>query len=568
METLSANRTATTAPQPAEGGPGAAAEPDLEVAELDVRALAPLAESLRAGWGLLGPLAVAFTPRAYGVSVDEEEVTVCAVGPTCNGARPRSIRRAGWRGPAGPAAALRRLLAELPEAERQRAVFVLGVPAWRVLHRFRPVEPEAASAGLTPELVEGLVGTRTAPASAFATDGLVHRLLRTTFGHTVSCRKEYLQPLLEALVGAGVRRFRFLPTPFSLLAMAQCRAEAFRDEPYQLHVFVGAERSVALTTVRGVPVALHGLDASSPRGLVASVRTLESELHESLTVRKPGQEEADAAAEESGDCVACEMLRQKKLKVLLYGTGTASWEERIALDTGLETRAVVEDWGTGTAAAFCLGAAASHGGALALDLAKTVRPSRPLRDLVPRRDAGFVVGLLLLLTAVLGNEVAQLRGEIGARETLIRSYPWAAGLSDADLSTLHEGLGVRVQGSWCYFSQRVVWSEVLQQLPPSIPRNVWLTKLRAECEFKLPDVHTKERATPPRRLELAGSAAFPSTGSAPREIDALLGALRKSPVLTESFAKIEVSTLTWRQEGNEQLANFVIKCGGNERGPR
>ncbi|MBI5367833.1 MAG: PilN domain-containing protein [Planctomycetes bacterium] len=553
---------------PPDGDPDAAREPDLEVAELAVDTLAPLAETLRAGRGLLGPLAAALAPRAYGVAVDEEEVTLCEVAPSWRGARPRSLRRAGWSGPAGPAAALRRLLAELPEPERRRAGFVIGVPAWRVLHRFRPVNPEAAGVGLTPELVESLVGTRTAPASAFATDGLVHRLLRSTFGHTVSCRKEYLEPLIEALVQAGVRRFRVLPTPLSLLAMAQSRAAALRDEPYQLHVFVGTRRAVGITTVRGVPVTLHGLDAGSPRGVVAAVRTLDSELHESLTVRKAGSEEADTAAEESGDCVVCEMLRQKKLKVLIYGQRTAAWAERIGLDTGLEAHAIAEDWGAGAAAAFCLGAAAAQGGALSLDLAKTVRPSRPLLDLLPRRTVGFVAGLLLLLAGVLGNEVAQLGGEVRARELLIRSYPWAAGMSDSDLATLHEGLEVRVRGAWCFFSQRVVWSDVLHQLPASIPRNVWLTKVRAECEFKLPDARTKETVTPPRRLELAGSAAFPSTGSAPREIDALLAALRKSPVLTESFPKIDVSTLTWRQEGNEQLANFVIKCGGNERGPR
>jgi hypothetical protein len=201
--------------------------------------------------------------------------------------------------------------------------------------------------------------------------------------------------------------------------------------------------------------------------------------------------------------------------------------------------------------------------AAAPDLARTLAPPPNLWDLVPKGEISLLCAVIVCLSLWLyarGTIVqnSAIRAEEENRRNSILK------VSDDALKDERKRLGAQCSAVHTFLSNRVVWTEYLNQLSRRVPDGIKFTSLQGDYELVTGQEKGEKKLK--KGLILNFLTQVPRELSAPKEVDALLENIRSAPVVMRDFPEVTLSTLRVnknlqrKNESEPDSATFTVMC--------
>ncbi len=191
----------------------------------------------------------------------------------------------------------------------------------------------------------------------------------------------------------------------------------------------------------------------------------------------------------------------------------------------------------------------------ALDLASSLAPPPQLKDLIPYGELALMASLVVCSGLWLwsaGNE-AQARAK-QAEDSNLKNVMLKT--EDPKLQQEKTMLSSEVQSVTKFMSNRVQWTEYLNQLSARIPATVNCLQIQGDYEMSTGAEKNEKKLK--RSFQVDFMANLAKDVSAPPEVDQVLAGMRQSPVITRDFPEMKLASLR---------VNKAQKRGGNGTDP-
>ncbi len=449
------------------------------------------------------------------------------------------ITRTDWA--AGIAAVLEQQLT----GRRARSTrIVIGLPASQIFFATLPQSgKESAEALLTQHNCCSAI-----PAAEMCSDLVPLKVLGKPFASIAAARKKEILALTEVGRRGGSNFVRVEPAPWALLRLSG----AGKASKTTLRLFVDRTELVAILARGAHPllwrtVELSSSGAEAADAIVSLVRTFETYASQHIGF-------SDIAA------------------ITLQGRDMPErLAERLQAELGGNFSPI--DGPGPTAQAISEGLA--HGGLAweqpALDLSKSLAPPSRLADLVPYGELALLAAAILCSSLWLwstGNDVidrATHAEEANARNVVLKA-------SDSQLKNEKKALTSEVQAVSGFLTKRILWTRYVNEISARVPANVRLVQIQGDYELVCGNKKNQKKGKQDFLLDFA--ASLPKNVSAPPEVDEVLTALRRSPLITHDFpemqlASLRVSKIEHRPGTARDLpdpATFTVSCAPEAKG--
>lgn len=473
-----------------------------------------------------------------GLFVGEQELYVSQVAATPLG--PVEISAAtGSYSPDDLAEVLQRLLQPLI-AGRRRAVVAVGLPATRVFFATRSLR--GADGEASPEVLL----QKALQSPSISVDDLIVDLVRSDLGKIpmatmAACRRKPLSSLLASLEVCGVRPFCVEPGPCALVRAAALRHRVSWRAKMALRVFLCADHGLAVMIGGSLPLAWRSFvlprDGEGP-AILCAVRTLrtlakfcgvESPPNTAMIHGRPDLHQRLNSTEFAGE-IGCKL----------------SCYEGPGLD--------------GPAMAFGLALGGLKQEPRAFDLSRTLKPRVLIREIFPWGELVLQTALVACVGVVLTVRYIGLSDECLAAKIKNQGHKCLTA-TRAELEKERKDLQQKVEAVQNFLRTRVLWTNYMHDLPARLPTNAQFGSLQGYAEMEYLGKKRESAAKVKRSLLLQASAPLSPAGGMPREIDALLGALRDLPLLKRDFPNVELADIKrYRLAGFAPTANFTVIC--------
>jgi hypothetical protein len=478
--------------------------------------------------------------KALGLYIGEQEIAISRVAATPWG--PVEVARdCEPYTPDDLEVVLHRLVRRVG-GRRKRVLAAVGLPASRLFYAVRPLH--AANHDVPPE---GLL-QKALQSPTVCIDELVVELLRTQVNKKpmaalAACRRKYLTGLLPVLEGCGLRVARAEPAPCALVRVALQQHRAPRRGKLVLRVF--------LSDTHGLAVVVAGEVALAWRTFVLPA----------------GREDAAIL------CVG----RTLKMLSRHYGIDVpvdlALMHGRSDLRERLEDPVFVAQLGIpvechagpsldGPTVAFGLALGCLKTEQQAFDLARTLKQRPSLWELVPWGETALQISLVVCMGLLLTGRYLNVQEARAAVQAENSRHECLASAGVGALEKERKDLHQRVEAVRKFLESRILWTPYTHDLPARLPAQAYLTSVHGLCE--LTDQGKKKEATikPKKSFVLRGAAPISPDGSIPKDIDALLTAVRNHPLLKRDFPIVQLSDIKRIQSlgGAQPMVNFTVIC--------
>jgi hypothetical protein len=472
-----------------------------------------------------------------GLYLDEQEICMSQVASTLLG----PVEIASARVPYAPddlPAALRPLLKPFTAGKR-RATVAVGMPAGRFFFATRSLRGTDGDA--SPEVLL----QRALRSPTISVDDLIVDMTRTELGKIplatmAACRRKQLTGLLAVLESCGVRPARIEPGPCALVRAAVLRRHAPWRAKAMLRVFLHARRGLAVMVAGNQPMAWWNftLPPGEERGAIqCAVRTLQT------LAKYSGIETPLKTAIVHGRADLHEMLGQ----------------EDFGAEIGVRIAYCPDPELDGPAMAFGLALGCMKPDLRALDLSRMLKPRVSIRQIFPWGEMLFQGGLVFCVGILLAVRSISLHDAGLAARIANQAHPCLA-TPLADLERQRRDLYQKVDAIEKFLGTRILWSNYTHDIPAQLPPNARINAIQGFAEMEA--VGRRESiAKSKRSLLIQATAPLSSAGAVPREVDALLDALRNLPLLKRDFPVVELADIKrYRMAGMAPTANFTVIC--------
>ena len=486
----------------------------------------------------LGPLKIR-TGASVGIYLGDASVAWCMLEKTPLGTRQLAAGeepcvKQDW------AVALDRVLMRAKMELGVTASVIIGLPA---SHSFFATLP----AGTKNESAEMLLANAhcctSIPPQDLSADMLPVKVNGKPFAAIGASRRKELQVLTDVPRKQGFRFIRVEPGPWALLRTAT----ANKPGKVALRLLVDGPHMIAVLLCGQQPLLWRSMELSSEDGggdggadlIVSLVRSFESYANQHL-----GVSSVDA--------------------IVLEGPDTKALAARLSGDLGDRFSAVDGVAGpSAPATAKGLAVGGLQRDKPAPDLARPLAPPPALWDLVPRGEVavlGAVVtcmGLWMWGVGTVVQNKARRAEEENARNAILK-------VEDAKLKDEKKNLGAQVQAVNNFLSNRVCWTEYLNEMSGRVPKGVTFVKLAGE--YELQSNSEKNEKKPKKSLQMNFAAVVPPNLSAPPEVDQLMANIKSAPPVLRDFPVVTLSTLRVSKNNDPKKvslgdpATFLVTC--------
>jgi hypothetical protein len=416
----------------------------------------------------------------------------------------------------------------------------IGIANERTYFSTRPVQAAGADATAQVLLREALRSSNVA-VDDMVVDVIKRQPDNRPVASLVSCKKSYVEPLINATKDHRIHLVRMEPAASALLRTAAKKHRARRGAKIVLRIFLGADRILAVLAANNLPVVWRQFNL--PRGdeasaIVSAARAL------STVGGHCGIDSNLGAVMVHG---RADLQRLVDLGWIEKTTGTAvQWFDDPALE------------GPDIAQGVACGALRER--EPGFDLSQSLKPRVSLWALFPLREASLQMALLVLLGLFLffrSKDLERAHAEIVTQNATNS----VALLPVAELNKEKSELLQKVTAVHKFLDTRVSWTSYARDLTERLPDNVFLTSFQGDCE--LPSSSKKGRTVKPKKgLVLRGAVSIPHDGLIPYEIDRLLATLREHEMLKRDFPEIELADLKQFKRAADANAQaiFTVVC--------
>ncbi len=215
----------------------------------------------------------------------------------------------------------------------------------------------------------------------------------------------------------------------------------------------------------------------------------------------------------------------------------------------------------GSQLAFGLAVGCFGGGENTFNLARSLTPRVSFRELIPWREAGLQVALLLCMALFLVDRSTRLDRLYQSVCIENAQHPWMASMQIAQLESEKRELQQKAQAAGRFLDSRIQWTSYQRDLAACLPASVFLTSFQGVSELGSKG-KKKGNAKPKKSLVLRGAVSIPRSGLMPREIDRFLDTLREHPMLKRDFPVVELADLKQSQHVGDvsPIAFFTVVC--------
>ncbi len=491
-------------------------------------------------------------PKAIGLFLDEQEVTLSVVATTLLGAVEITSRTERFA-PDRLEETLQELLRPwIGRRHRVRLPVAVGLPASRVFFATRSLRRQDDAVSSQAMFQRMLVSPTT------NIDDFTVELRKSSRGRdpTVSsaaCRRKYLIGILASLEACGVRPFRVEPSPCALVRAAVFQQRGPRKAKTILRILLGRDEGLIVLTAANHPIAWRSfpiMPGAEPGTILCADQMLGALRTEGAIL---------CAARTLG------MLRTQ------YGVDSpidaAIVHGRPDLHTRLSEESFVTQMGfpvmccehpalTSPSVAFGLALGCLQSSAEAFDLAQSLKPRASLWEIFPWGELVLQGSLLVCMSLLLVNRSNSLRDACEQAEAEIAKHPCVAAAAVSDLRKERQDLQERVAAVERFLSSRVLWTSYTRDLPDRLPANVTLGSMYGLAELATFD-KGKQTNKPSRSFLLQAAVPIRADGSLPLEIDTFLNSLRGHPL--RDFPVVALGDIKWSQRpGSPPMASFTV----------
>jgi hypothetical protein len=197
------------------------------------------------------------------------------------------------------------------------------------------------------------------------------------------------------------------------------------------------------------------------------------------------------------------------------------------------------------------------------DLARALAPPPNLWDLIPRGEVSLLCAVIVCLSlwlyargSIVQNNALRAEEE-NHRNSILK-------ISDDVLKEEKKKLAAQCSAVHTFLSNRIVWTEYLNQLSRRVPDGIKFTSLQGD--YELVTGMEKGEKKLKKGLILNFLTQVPRELSAPREVDNLLENIRSAPVVVRDFPEVTLSTLRVnknlqrKHESEPDSATFTVMC--------
>ncbi len=212
--------------------------------------------------------------------------------------------------------------------------------------------------------------------------------------------------------------------------------------------------------------------------------------------------------------------------------------------------------------AVALGAALANrqGDEKGHDLARTLKPHVPLREIFPWGELVVHGALVAAVSLFLTGAAAEAKSRLDAVGTELRSFAWLKKQDQARLDAEKKGLEERLKVVRSFRVDRVGWSEVLRTVAAAAPESTIITGLAGDAQVQEFSKSGSQKLK--KQLTVQFVTPMAEDGAMPREIDGFLTHLRREPSLKRHFPLIEVTGFktTPGAHGKHPFTSYSVVC--------
>jgi hypothetical protein len=442
------------------------------------------------------------------------------------------ITRTEWA--AGVASVLEKYL--VGRAKKSMRV-VIGLPASQIFFATLPQSSKG-------EKAEALLTSNNCCSSIPTTDlccGLVSlKVMGKSFASIGAARRRDIAALTEVGRKAGNTMIRVEPAPWALLRLGSSGKVPNKTV---IRLFVNGTELVAVLAQGAHPLLWRGIElstsgAEAADSILSMVRTFETYAQQHV-----GLEEISS--------------------ITLQGENVPErLAERLQAELGAKFSPIVGPGPTALAISKGLAMGGLEWEKPALDLASSLAPPPQLKNLIPYGELAMMASLVVCSGLWLwsaGNE-AQARAK-HAEDSNLKNVVLKT--EDPKLQQEKTMLSSEVQSVTKFMSNRVLWTEYLNQLSARIPPNVNCLQMQGDYEMSTGTEKNEKKLK--RSFQVDFTANLAKDVSAPPEVDHVLASLRQSPVITRDFPEMKLASLRvnkTQQRGGDGTdpAIFKVSC--------
>jgi hypothetical protein len=438
------------------------------------------------------------------------------------------------------AVALNRVLEKVKSSIGPTASVVIGLPASQT---FFATLPTSGNKGENAEvLLTNNHCCTSIPANELSADMLPVKVNGKTLAAIGACRKKDLQVLIDVPAKLGFRFVRVEPAPWALLRTCA----PIKGNRVALRLLIEGNNLIAALVCGQQPLLWRTMELADEDAwelVVSMVRTFETYASQHLGVA-------------SLDAIVLEGPSTPDIKVLA---------SKLAGDLGERFSSVEGPGPTAASVARGLAMGGLDRDKPAPDLARPLAPPPQLWDLVPRGEVAVLGAVVVCMGLWLwGSGTVALNNALRVEEDNAKNAV-LHGDDDTKLKEEKKTLAAEVQAVNAFLSNRVVWTEYLNQLSGRVPPGVQFVTFQGDYELITGSEKNEKKAK--KQLLLNFSAMVPRDKPTPREVDELLEKVKTAPAIVRDFPNITLSQLRVTKNldtGKKTIlgdpATFIITC--------
>jgi len=355
-----------------------------------------------------------------------------------------------------------------------------------------------------------------------------------------SCRKEYLADLLQTLRACGVQPYRTEPAPLALLRAGIQRRRARRAKP-ALRLFLREGEALAIVTAGSLCIFWKSFKL--PAGgevlaLSAAIRSCQSLVRHCGIDAPPDVVIVHGRADLRGELTGEEFVQKTGVPVVCC--------EGPELD------------GAAVAYGLALGCLTQQPDET-LDLLHSVTPSPSLWQMFPWGDVAVQVALMVCMGLFMLTRSSSAEKAVAPVQAELEKHGWVRHKQQAELQKEKQDLTLKVDAIRKFSVDRIMWTKYTYDISARLPANATLIAFLGICEM---DDGGKSKSKPKKSFLVRATAPVAEDGSAPKEIDNFLTALRGHPLLQKDFPLVELADIKRAQAERGKPANalFTVLC--------
>lgn len=350
-------------------------------------------------------------------------------------------------------------------------------------------------------------------------------------------KKSVVEGLLNELYELNLKPIRVEAAPWAALRAAWHQSPPRAAAELEIRILLGKGQALVALSQSRVPLAWNSVSLSEDKGLEALYSAIQGLMvYARWKLRATGVRE-----------------------IVFQGPSTPpAWCEAIHEKTRIAARAVEGPLYDGNLVAYGLALGAVAVDARALNLARTVQKPVPLVSMLPRLEAGLALVAVLAVLGSMAVRITSLSGKVNRLKRQNAEAGWAIGKNAFLLNLINQRLLKEARPLADYVGDRVLWSDVLEEVARILPSNARLSQIQADDRVWSKNTANKDLGE--RFMNIRFAVEFNEGGRVPQEIDRFVQALRDSPIISKQFAKVQLLSITWRKEHNAEMAYAAVTC--------